>query len=172
MAEEVKERIVNVDIGGLHGRAFIEQAKRHPEQRFVVIDPHPGTGPPPEVPKEEMPPNLTYIVGQVEKTGGGIPFSDASVDRVLIEQVFDPVDRKLWKPLFTETGRILKKGGSLEIIDLSRNEDEIKWSLPSYGFDKVKSRSLEKEEGGRISQTLGSRPEAYSRPILITATKT
>lgn len=166
MAEEAKERVVNVDIGGLHGRTFIKEARLHPEQQFVVIDPKAAP-----LPSEEVPPNLTYIKGQVEESGGGIPFPDAGVDRVLIEQVFDPLERKLWKPLFSEASRILKEGGKLEIIDLGRNRGEIRWSLPYYGFSQIESRRLKENEGSEVTKTLGQKPKVYSRPVLITAKK-
>lgn len=172
MTEDTKETPVNVDIGGFYGWGFIDEARQHPAQRFVVIDPKAG---PPL--KEKIPSNLTYIRGQIEApkegedSAGGIPLKDASADRVWIEQVFDVIGTERWRPLFTEANRILKKGGRLEIIDLTRNENEIKWSLPTYGFGEIKTRPLKEKEGSQMTGIFAEHPEIYSPPVYIMAIK-
>lgn len=166
MAEETKETVLNIDIGGLLGRTFIKEAKRHPDQRFLVI----GLGAK-SPSKVEIPSNLAYIKGQV-KEGESIPLPNASTDRVLIEQVFSYVEpAKFWRPLFSEASRILKSGGQLKIIDLKCNENEIRLSLPHYGFTQVKTRPLREEERSEVTKTLAIYPEFYSKPISITAKK-
>lgn len=164
MAEETKETVLNIEIGGLRGRTFIKEAKRHPDQRFLVIGPEAAP-----LAKVEIPSNLTYRQVKEEES---IPLPNASTDRVLIEQVFSYVEpAKFWRPLFSEASRILKSGGQLKIIDLKCNENEIRLSLPHYGFTQVKTRPLREEEKSEITKTLAMYPERYSKPISITAKK-
>lgn len=174
MAEEKKEAIVSVDIGGLHGWSFIKEARLHPDQKFLVIDPR--AGPPPD--KEKTPPNLIYIRGLVEDIKReredyhrGIPLPDKSIDRVLLEQVFDQVSIYLWRSLFAESNRILKKEGQLKIIDLARNRDELERTLPQYGFGRIKTRPLKKGEGNELTKEFTANPKLYSPPICIIADK-
>ena len=123
---EVNKRIY-ADIGAGWGERFVRRAQESPEQKFVVVEPERRNIPP------RIPPNLTWIVGGVEK-GYFLPLESGSVDEVNLDFVLFFVHGEVSEEVFPlrvsefldEMLRITKKGGKIFIREPRENVERIR----------------------------------------------
>ena len=132
---------VAIDIAGGRGEYFVKEARKRPNDNFLILDPWPKIRRPP--------PNL-HIIRWGSYVNSNIPLAPESVNEANINclmesindssgktAVGDKIIREKYQALLRDLKRVLKKGGVLTIVEPRVNIGKIKEFLISENYTVI-----------------------------------